>query len=131
MIQKMKISEVQFETVNDYVIAVASWYTAIGGVIFLLTIYMIEREWEQSVVASIQQKDQTQIYMTNREILDNLQKRVSFDGLYKLYDTVELQQEAILDINKKLLNRDEQMKRQELQLIQQNRMIIALQENSK
>ena len=69
--------------------------------------------------------------MTNREILDNLKARVSFDGLYKLYDTVELQQEAILDINKKLLYRDEQMKRQELQLIQQNRMIIALQENSK
>jgi hypothetical protein len=46
MIQKMKISEVQFETVNDYVIAVASWYTALGGAIFLLTIYMIERDWE-------------------------------------------------------------------------------------
>ena len=90
MIQKMKISEVQFETVNDYVIAVASWYTALGGAIFLLTIYMIERDWETSVVASIQQKNQAQSYMTDREILDNLKKRVSFDGLYKLYDTVDL-----------------------------------------
>jgi hypothetical protein len=49
--------------------------------------------------------------MTDREILDNLKKRVSFDGLYKLYDTVELQQEAISDINKRLLHRDESMKR--------------------
>lgn len=54
----MKISDVQFETANDYVIAVASWYTALAGVIFILTIYLIEKDWEQSVVATIQQNNQ-------------------------------------------------------------------------
>ena len=58
MIGKMKISDVQFETANDYVIAVASWYTALAGVIFILTIYLIEKDWEQSVVATIQQNNQ-------------------------------------------------------------------------
>lgn len=59
MIQKMKMSEVQFETVNDYVIAAASWYTAFAGVIFLLSMYIIERDWERSVVTTIQKSNAT------------------------------------------------------------------------
>lgn len=76
------MSDVQFETVNDYIIACASWYIALAGIIFLATIYLIEKEWEKSVIDTIKQSNATQSFLTGEEIKENLKKRVSFDGLY-------------------------------------------------
>lgn len=53
MIQKMKISDVKFETVNDYIIALGSYYTAIFGLVFVCSIYLIRKEWENSIVNTV------------------------------------------------------------------------------
>ena len=69
MRSKVKISEVKFETVNGYAIALGSWFTVMAGVIFTLSVYFIQIDYEKSIVNEIQKNSLQLQFLENKEVL--------------------------------------------------------------
>ena len=69
MRSKVKISEVKLETVNDYAIALGSWFTVMAGIIFTLSLYFIQIDYEKSILNEIQKNSLQLQFLENKEVL--------------------------------------------------------------
>ena len=54
-----------------------------SGLLFILTVYLINKDWKQSVLESIRDDKSAN---DNRYLMNQIQDRVSFKGLYNIYD---------------------------------------------
>ena len=62
-------------------IAVASFFTAISGVILVVTSYHGQKDFENAIIRSTIDKDSP---LTNKEHLEEIKNVVSFKGIYQM-----------------------------------------------
>ena len=74
-------------------IETGSNYTVFAGLLFLISINFIYRDWNNSILENIKRKQggESQYYAkeTKEDLMKRIKDRVSFSGIYNLHDKIE------------------------------------------
>jgi hypothetical protein len=78
-------------------IETGSNYTVFAGVLFLISINFIYRDWHNSVLENIKRRQGGESHFYAKEskedFMRRIKERVSFSGIYNLHDKIEKIQE--------------------------------------
>ena len=89
MINKIKLSEVRYKVVSDFLIETGSNYTVYSGILFLLTIQFIYRDWYNSLLVNVKLNcDQDYLDIDecdDKALMKDIKERVSFNGIYSMF----------------------------------------------
>ena len=97
----VKVSDVKYIQLSDTLSKFGGFVAAIQGIVFLSLSYFILKEWEQSIIKECQiEKNHSKNEVP--KAIEELKNRISYKGIYNLYDIIEDQQHQINALTEQL-----------------------------
>ena len=89
MIAKIKLSEIRYKVFSDFIIEVGSNYTVYSGILFLLSIQFIYRDWYNSLLVAVKLNSDPNYLdiddCDDKQLMCDIKERVSFSGIYNMF----------------------------------------------